>query len=102
MEHEGWDVTDKRWERLDYLWLISGEILLRVTPLENLPPIKKSARYSRSVSVRRLQIRRLSSSSLKILIQPLDDDCWEASVYSGTYWYGLYTGSPEEESDQTS
>lgn len=103
MEHEGWDLTDKRWIRLDYLWLISGEILIHVQPLEKLPPIRQSARYSRSLFVDFLRIGLLPSGSLRILTRV--EGRWEASVYSGTYWYGLYTGPVEEldeESDKTS
>ncbi len=103
MEHKGWDLEDDRWIRLDYLWLISAELLIRVRPLEQMPPIKWSPKYSRSVLVDELRVGLLSSGSLRMLM--LTDGEWEATVYSGTYWYGLYTeppAPPDEESDQTS
>lgn len=99
MEHKGWDIEDERWIRLDYLWLISAEILIRVRPQEIPPPIIHSSKCSRSLIVDELRVGLLSSGCLRVLA--LSDDNWEASRYCGTYWYGLYTGSGDK-ADQTS
>lgn len=97
MEHEGWDITDNRWIQLDFLWLISGEILIRTQPLARILPVTRSRKCSRSLLVSELRIGLLPSGSLRILARV--GDCWEASVYSGTYWYGLYTGLAEEKGE---
>lgn len=104
MKHEGWDLADKRWIRLDYIQLISGDVLIRVQPLEKMPLVARLGSYGQFVFVDELRVGLLASGSLRILTRRAEEG-WEASVYSGTYWYGLYTGSvekPDEESDKTS
>lgn len=104
MGHEGWDLTDKRWIRLDWIWLIPGEILIQVMPLQKEPPVRRChGRYSQRIWVDKLHTGLLQSGRLRILT--LTEGKREASVYSGTYWYGLYTEpieKPEEQSDQNS
>lgn len=89
----------RHYTRLDYLWLISAEILIRTTGTDKEPPrAKNSRKCSTAVRVDDIRVMRESSGLLRILIWT--DDDWERMTYSGHYWYGLYTGPPEEQDEK--